>query len=206
MTTINDTFSEAYVLFSEVDLSKELTEEKYLVSDFMNKVESLFHLIVWEQLGKDVAEYICPVVTVSVDASKVTSRKIKKETLIKGLSPNVHISTSFSKVNPRMFPYIPNEVKERLTPILDLNLSEVQTHYEELVQLNEMYYLYLAREGAKKVLDHISKRLEEETGFKDSTLALDHLYDPQLTTEALNGVIYQINEEEVNNPPLKIIL
>lgn len=193
MTTINDAFSEAYVLFGGVDLSEKLTEDKYLVPVFVDKVQNLFHNIVYEQLGKDVAEYICPVVTVSVDASKVTSRKIKKETLIKGLSPNIHISTSFSKINPRMFPYIPEKVKEGLTPILDLDLSEVQAHYEKLVQLNEMYYLHLAREGAKRVLDHINKRLE----VKESELALDYLYDPQLTTEALNGVIYQINEEEL---------
>lgn len=194
MTTISDAFSEAYVLFSDIDLHKELTEDKYLVPDFMDKVESLFHSIVWEQLGKDVAEYICPVVTVSVDSSKVTSRKIKKETLIKGLSPDIRISTSFSKVNPRMFPYIPEDARKGLTPILDLELSEVQSHYEGLVRLNEVYYLHLAREGAQKVLDQLNKRLEEVGGLK---VRLDHLNDPQLTAEALNGAIYQINEEEL---------
>lgn len=193
MTTINDAFSEAYVLFGDVDLSEELTEDKYLVPVFMDKVQSVFHNIVYEQLGKEVAEYICPVVTVSVDVPKASSRRIKKETLIERLSPNIHISTSFSKVHPRMFPYIPEKAKEGLTPILDLDLSEVQAHYEKLVQLNEMYYLHLAREGAKRVLDRINKRLEGQ----EPELALDYLYDPQLTVEALNGVIYQINEEEL---------
>lgn len=55
MTTINDAVSKAYTTFNSLDLNHELTGDKYTAEQFIKEVEGVFHKVVWEELGTDVA-------------------------------------------------------------------------------------------------------------------------------------------------------
>lgn len=197
MTTINDAVSKAYTTFNSLDLNHELTGDKYTAEQFIKEVEGVFHKVVWEELGTDVANLVVPTVHFDVDVQKGTSRRIKTTTLVDALLPQTSVSTYYSKLHPRMFPYIPKKVKDTLPDILDLDTKDVQSHYEELVQMNELYYLHQARHGMQQALDRIDKMVDEATQAHPDIVIDEKLFDTELSQDALDGIIVQLKEEEL---------
>lgn len=197
MTTINDAVSNAYTTFSSLDLNHELEGDKYTAEQFIKEVEGIFHKVVWEELGTDVANLVVPTVHFDVDVQKGTSRRIKTTTLVDALLPQVSVSTYYSKLHPRMFPYIPKKVKDTLPDIVDLDTKDVQSHYEMLSQTNLLYYLHQARHGMQQALDSIDKMVDDATQAHSDIVIDTELFDNELSQGALDGIILQLKEEEL---------